>query len=208
MSQFLKLRYLYPTLLTSLNPFSKWFPYMIQCYCWQSRNKILLLFIDVLLFSRYFYNTVKLFLIFVLLLKFSFSEKATNIWSYFKFLWPSQKSWTLILCSLALLVPWPGIDKVQLFWEDHKISQLSSNSFDKSADLLSKYQNKWKITPNFCGPLRKAELYKHILLLPVEFTTKYFLKYLTPEIMVIYYWKYSFLYCSYTFSCNLNSKLP
>ena len=52
-SQFLKLRHLYPTLLTSLNPFSKWFPYMIQCYCWQSRNKILLLFIDVLLFSRY-----------------------------------------------------------------------------------------------------------------------------------------------------------
>ena len=48
--------------------------------------------------------------------------------------------------------------KVQLFWEDHKISQLSSNSFDKSADLLSKYQNKWKITPNFCGLLRKAEL--------------------------------------------------
>ena len=36
---------------------------------------------------------------------------------------------------------------------------LSSNCFDKSADLLSKYQNKWKITPNFCGLLRKAELY-------------------------------------------------
>ena len=48
--------------------------------------------------------------------------------------------------------------KVQLFWEDHKISQLSSNCFDKSADLLSKCQNKWKITPNFCGLLRNPEL--------------------------------------------------
>ena len=27
------------------------------------------------------------------------------------------------------------------------------------ADLLSKCQNKWKITPKFCGLLRKAELY-------------------------------------------------
>ena len=48
--------------------------------------------------------------------------------------------------------------KVQLFWEDHKISQLSYNCFDKSANLLSKCQNKWKVTPNFCGFLRKAEL--------------------------------------------------
>ena len=48
--------------------------------------------------------------------------------------------------------------KVQLFWEDHKIMQLSPNWFDKSADLLSKSQNKWKITPIFCGLLKKAEL--------------------------------------------------
>ena len=64
--------------------------------------------------------------------------------------------------------------KVQLFWEDHKISQLSSNCFDKSADLLSKCQNKWKITPNFCGLLRKAELYpneniKYIIYLELRF---------------------------------------
>ena len=38
-------------------------------------------------------------------------------------------------------------DKDQLFWEDHKISQLPFNCFDKSADLLSKCQNKWKINP-------------------------------------------------------------
>ena len=33
---------------------------------------------------------------------------------------------------------------------------------------------------------------QRILLLPVEFITKYFFKYLTPELEVIYYWNYSF----------------
>ena len=37
--------------------------------------------------------------------------------------------------------------------------KLSSHCFDKSADFLCKCQNKWKITPNSCVLLRKAELY-------------------------------------------------
>ena len=43
--------------------------------------------------------------------------------------------------------------KVQLFWEDHKISQLFSNCFDKSAEVNVKTRGR---TPNFCGLLRKA----------------------------------------------------
>ena len=62
------------------------------------------------------------------------------------------------------------------------------------------------LTENKCGALEclYTLLYKvpskstgknFVLLLPVEFITKYFLKYLTPDIEVIYYLNYSFLYC-------------
>ena len=42
-----------------------------------------------------------------------------------------------------------GTLKVQLFWKGNKNLKLSSTCFDKSADLLSKRQNKRKIVSNF-----------------------------------------------------------
>ena len=52
------------------------------------------------------------------------------------------------------------IVKFSFFWEGHiKWSHLPIALTNQLADLLSKCQNEWKITPKFCGLLRKAELY-------------------------------------------------
>ena len=59
----------------------------------------------------------------------------------------------------------PQILKFQLFREGHKNLELFSTCFDIYLANQLICQNNWKITSNFCGLLRKAELYLPILLL-------------------------------------------
>ena len=57
----------------------------------------------------------------------------------------------LFVTNNTAVVPyyWVFFCKVQLFWKGHKNLKKSSSFFDKSADLLSKRQNKRKIFSNF-----------------------------------------------------------
>ena len=53
-----------------------------------------------------------------------------------------------------------NVSKVRTFWETPKIWKNLPHNFDKSADLLSKRQNHEEDFADFCGLVRKIELYK------------------------------------------------
>ena len=78
--------------------------------------------------------------------------------------WKVSLGYLLFHISTGIIFQMPTLfcfslgDKVQLFWEDHKISQLSSNCFDKSADLLSECKKQMEDNSKVCGLRRKAEL--------------------------------------------------
>ena len=57
--------------------------------------------------------------------------------------------------------------KVQLFWEGHKDLRHPPYGFD--VYYVSKYQNHKEDGANFCGLLRKAELYQLFVIMPIIF---------------------------------------
>ena len=103
-----------------------------------------------------------------------YSVASKHVGDFFKFLWPSQKSWTLLFVlltksqsqSISFLITClkSNIQNNSFFlfirqslvflWRPQELKVVTYLIWH----LLSKRQIKWVITPNFCSLLRKAQL--------------------------------------------------